>query len=229
MKHFIFLPHFFVILSSFFIAQTSSAYLQYTYSSDVLEWQSTILNDWDYGSELNSDEDGNIAFNFSFDIDENLFSAVTPTSFTITNANIYSDTSLGEPFDETDFQSIVNGQIIVNPDMTINYWNFILDIAVSDPRENDQLNELRDHDLRIMSAGGVNTCNCNRFWEDINVTTQRPYNTWIIAATIDNQYSNDSSFTDWSVEQTEVAEPVSLLLMIIGIIGVLMMRRRENT
>jgi len=229
MKHFIFLPHFFVILSSFFIAQTSSAYLQYTYSSNVLEWQSTILNDWDYGSELNSDEDGNIAFNFSFDIDENLLSAVAPTSLTITNANIYSDTSLGEPFNELDFQSIVNGHVIVNPDKTINYWNFILDIAISDPRENDQLNELRDHDLRIMSAGGVNTCNCNRFWEDINVTTQRPYNTWIIAATIDNQYSNDSSFTDWSVEQTEVAEPGSLLLMIIGIIGVLMMRRRENT
>lgn len=228
MKPFMLLLQFFGILSSFFIAQISSAYLQYTYSSDVLEWQSTFVNDTDFGEEINNDDDGNIIFNFSFDIDENLLSDAAPTSFIIKNANVVSDTSLGDFFYDLDFHSLVYGRVIINPDRTINYWNLILDLAIRDPRESDRLNNLRDHDIRIISGGGLNTCNCDRFWEDINVTTQRPYNTWIIAATIDNQYRNDSSFAHWSVAQTQVAEPGSLLLVFIGLVGFLMLRRKEN-
>jgi hypothetical protein len=227
MKPFILLPHLFVLLSSFFIAQTSSAYLQYTYASDALEWQSSFLNNEDFGDEINNDPDQQIVFNYSFNIDESLLSDLTPTSFIIKNAEVYSDRSLGDAPHAPDFNPLVSGRVIINPDRTIQYWNFILNLSLSDPDESEYLNKLRDHDIRIASIGGRNTCNCDRFWEDLNLTTQRPYNTWIIAATVDNHYRSESDFNNWSVKQAPVSEPGPLILIAFGIMGILAIRRNK--
>ena len=227
MKPSIILPRLFVMLSSFFIAQTSFAYLQYTYTSDVLEWQSTFLNDMDFGEEINVDEDRSIAFNYSFNIDENLLSDSSPTSFIINNADVYSDRSLGNPFHEFDFHSLVYGRVIINPDKTIQYWNLIFDIAVSNLSEYEQVSRLQDHDIRIISGGGRNTCNCDRLWEDINLTIPRPHYTWIIAASVDNYYRSESDFNNWSVEQSSVAESNPLMLAAIGLMGILIIRRQR--
>jgi hypothetical protein len=62
MKPFILLRRLFVIFSSYLIAQTSFAHLQYTYTSDVLEWQSTLLNGMDFGEEISNDPGGEIFF-----------------------------------------------------------------------------------------------------------------------------------------------------------------------
>jgi hypothetical protein len=227
MKPFIILPRLFVMLSSFFIAQTSFAYLQYTYTSDVLEWQSTFLNGMDFGEEINVDEDRSIAFNYSFNIDENLLSDSSPTSFIINNADVYSDRSLGNPFHEPDFHALVYGRVIINPDKTIQYWNLILDLAISDLSENEQVSRLQDHDIRIISGGGRNTCNCDRLWENINLTTRRPHDTWIVAASVDNYYRSESDFNNWSVEQSAVAESNPTMLLAIGLMGILVIRKKS--
>jgi len=227
MKAFILLRPLFAILSSFLIAQTSSAYLQYTYSSDVLEWQSTLLNDEDFGEEINSDEDKNIFFNYSFNIDENLLSSTTPTSFIINNADVYSERSLGDPYFEPDFHSVVFGKVIINSDKTIRYWNLTLDLAINAINEYEIVNKLSDHDIRILSKGGLSTCNCDRLWEDINLTTRRPHDTWIITSTVDNYYRSANDFDNWSVNQLSVMESNPLPLVAIGLLGLLAMRGKK--
>lgn len=226
MKIFKFLPYIPAILSSFFIAQSSSAYLQYTYESDALEWQYTHLNGYEY-DEINNDPDGNIVFRFSFNVDENLLSSTAPTSFIIKDADVFTDTTMGSEYYDPDFHSLFYGKIIINPDRTIKFWNFVTAIEVRDLNENNYLNNLRDHDVRIISAGGLTTCNCDRFWEDVNITTQRPHNTWIIAAILDSHYRNESDFDNWTV--TPVSESGSLALLGIGLAGCLFMRRKEKT
>jgi len=226
MKPFILLPHFFVMLSSFFIAQTSFAHLQYTYTSDVLEWQSTLLNGVDFGEAIKNNDDENIVFNYLFNIDENLLSDAAPTSFIINNADVYSDRSLSDPFHEFALDSLTYGTVIINPDKSIRYWNFILDIAITDLDENNLVNNLRDHDIRIISQGGLTTCNCDRLWENMNLTTRRPHDTWIIAASVDNYYRSESDFDNWSVEQLSVTESNPLILVAMGLMGILVMRKK---
>ena len=228
MKPFHFLPRVLVILGSFFIAHTSAAYLQYTYTSDALEWQTTFLNDYDWGAEINNDPDGKIEFGFSFNLDESLLSSTSPSSFIIQNAEIVTDTTMGNEYYEPDFHSLVYGKVIINPDRTIKFWNLIFAIEARDLNESTYLNNLINHNVRVISAGGTTTCNCDRFWEDVNIVTRRPQNTWIVAATLDNYYRNDSDFDNWSLTQISVSEPGSLILVALGLTGFLVMRRREN-
>lgn len=236
MKTFHFFQSCVAILGSFFIAQTSSAYLQYTYSSDALEWQTSILNGEDYGLELSTDADGKIAFGFSFNIDETLLSDTAPTSFIIKDAEIVTDTTVGNEYLTPDFHSLFYGKIVINPDKTIKFWNFVTAIEVRDLADSRYRNHLRDHDIRFISAGGVTTCNCDRFWEDINITIPRPQNTWIIAATLENQYRSASDFNNWTITEitapmaaaVSVPESSSLSLFGIGLVGCMLMRRREK-
>lgn len=227
MKPFILLRRFFVIFSSFTIAQFSFAHLQYTYTSDALEWQSTLLNGMDFGEEISNNPGSKISFNFSFDIDENLLSDSAPTSFTIRNADAHSDRSLGDPFYEFSVDSSTYGTVVINPDKTIRYWNFLLNLDITNLGENDLVNKLQDHDIRIVSRGGLSTCNCDRLWENMNLTTRRPHDTWIIAATVDNYYRSESDFDNWSVEQLSVAESNPLMLVAIGLMGILVIRRKS--
>lgn len=223
------LSNIFAITVSFFIAQSSSAYLQYTYESDALDWQFTKLNDFDFdGGEINNDPDGNLIFRFSVNIDEAQLSSTTPTSFIVKDANVFTDLAFGGEYYDPSFHSLFYGKITINPDRTIKFWNFITTVEVSDLNEGNYLNKLRDHDVRIISAGGATTCDCDRYWEDLNITTQRPYNTWIIAAKLDNHYSVDSDWNNWTVTEISVAEPGSLALMIFGLTGCLLLRRKHK-
>lgn len=228
MKSSKFLSGVFAILGSFFLAHTSSAYLQYTYASDTLEWQNTILNGYDYGEEISDDDEGDIAFGFSFKVDEGLVSDTTPTSFIIQSADFFADKGLGNQYGESDLRSLVYGKVIINPDRTIKFWNVIFAVEVKNLADSAYLNKLRDHDIRVISAGGATTCNCDRLWEDLNITTQRPYNTWIIAATLENYYRSDSDISNWSVKQATVSESGSLALVGIGLMGCLFMRRKQR-
>jgi len=226
----------FAILSSFFIAHTSSAYLQYTYSSDALEWQRSILNGEDYGLELSTDPDGKVAFGFSFNIDENLLSDTAPTSFIIKDAEVVTDTTVGNEYYTPDFHSLFYGKIVINPDRTIKFWNFVTAMEVRDLADNRIQNHLRDHDIRFITAGGASTCNCDRFWEDLNIIIPRPQNTWVIAATLENQYRNASDFGNWTINSitipsaalVSVPESNSLALLGVGLAGIMLMRRREK-
>ena len=229
MKKFHFFQSCVAVFGSFFIAQTSAAYLQYTYTSDALEWQTSILNGEDYGLELSTDADGKISFGFSFNIDENLLSDTSATAFIIKDANVFTDTTVGNEYLTPDFHSLFYGKIIINPDRTIKFWNFVTAIEVRDLAESRYLNHLRDHDIRIITGGGTTTCNCDRFWEDINITIPRPQNTWIIAATLENQYRSESDFNNWTITPVDVPESSSLILMSIGLAGCFLIRRKKLT
>lgn len=144
-------------------------------------------------------------------------------SYRIKNAS----REFGNEYSTPHFHSLFYGKIIINPDRTIKFWNFVTAIEVRDLAESRYLNHLRDHDIRIITGGRLTTCNCDRFWEDINLTIPRPQNTWIIAATLENQYRSESDFNNWTVTEVNVPEPNSLTLATIGLLGVLMLRNRK--
>lgn len=209
-----------------FFAQSSHAYLQYTYTSNPLNWKSTNVSGSPY-EEINLQTDGQVTFSFSFNVDENAIAPTGYTSIFINNASVIADSVLDDASREFEYAKILTlGRVYINPDRSVRYWRFLHDleeINIMGPK----LDKMINHDLRAVSMGGAGTCNCDTLREKTNVLTQRPYETYIIAATIDSLFSNASDFSKWTIKEISVDEPNVFILSSLGLLGVLLVRRRK--
>ncbi|HTF95005.1 MAG TPA: hypothetical protein VL995_02640 [Cellvibrio sp.] len=211
------------------IAQSSHAYLQYTYTSDPLNWKSTAVSGSPY-EEINLQTDGKISFSFSFNVDESAIASTGYTSIFINNASVVADSVLDDSSKAFEYAKILTlGRVYINPDRSVRYWRFLHDLEEINIMGDSRLDKMINHDLRAVSMGGVGTCNCDTLHEKTNVLTQRPFQNYIIAATIDSLFSNSNDFSNWTIKEISVDEPNVLILSSLGLLGVLLIRRRKGS
>lgn len=218
-----------IVLLEFFIAGRAFAGLvTYSYSSKSLDWIYSLSVGHEQ-PEIKSQEDGEVSFKFSFSIDDALISNSLPTTFIINDSQINPDVLYRDPYTTFNFFHFTSGKLIVNPNKSIDYWDLFFTIYVNDKDYSADLNRMSNHMIYIKSRGGANTCNCDTFREKLNILTQRPYNTWIIASNGDSFYQRDTSFANWSYERISITEPGGLALIFLGTISLVAIRKIAQT
>jgi hypothetical protein len=229
MKTLALLKAFLVLVSLGFSSSPAIAGLiKYTYASGDLDWKSTFIAGQNNWQESINEDDGKISFVFSVDIDEAKISSSSPSSFLIADSDIQTDVAYDNNWERNTFLHFTSGKLILNPDKSVSYWDLFFTVYVHHSDFDTRLNQLINHRIYIKSSGGNKTCNCDYFHEVLNIITQRPQNTWIIASSGDSIYSSGTSFDSWSMEKIPVNEPKGFVLAALGLLGFFLVRAQKT-
>ena len=207
-----------------YTSHASAGLLKYIYASNSLDWQYTLIAGSEY-HELINEADGEISFDFSVLIDDTLLSSTSLTSLSIKNSVVDPDV-IYEGYGSNVFTHFTSGRLNLNPDKTVNSWDLFFTIYVRNTADTHYQTQLKNHRIYLKSSGGGATCDCDVFHEISYILTQRPHNTWIRASSGDSLYTGSSSFENWSIERISVSEPGSVALLIAGLFGLAVIRKR---
>ena len=206
------------------LALPSVAYTQYTYQTDILPWESSLLNSEDYGEPILVDGGELPSFGFSFLIPDNALSTDTVTQFALSDIDVWINEAFFGWY-ERDLASSSSGNVGINPDGSLAFWELVFSLNEIVTPDSPPTVALTDYGIDIVSAGGAGTCNCDHLNNQFNALSQRPFNTWIIAATIESNFGDVSNVNNWSA--TAVPAPAAWLLLLSGL-AFLMWRRDRN-
>ena len=206
------------------VALPSVAYTEYTYQTDILPWESSLVNSEDYPEPPLVDGGEFPSFGFSFLIPDNALSADSVTHFALSDIDVWINEAFFGWYDH-DLASSSSGSVGINPDGSLAFWELVFSLNEIVTPDSPPTVALRDYKIDILSAGGADTCNCDHLNNRSNALSQRPYNTWIVAATVENNFRDASDVNNWSA--TAVPAPAAWLL-VISSLAFLMWRRDRN-
>ena len=202
-------------------ALPSAAYTEYVYQTGILPWEYTEVSSQPYHEPALGDGGELPSFGFSFLIDDNALSADAVTNFALNNINVWIDESFfGE--NTRELTSSSSGKVGIRPDGTVAFWELLFSFNEIVLPDSPPAVELGEYRVQIRSAAGAGTCNCDYLNNYLNVVTRRPYNTWIVAATIDNHFRDASDVNNWTA--SAVPLPATWLLLLSGVVLVVVRR-----
>lgn len=214
----------FLLLCGF--ALPSVAYTEYTYQSNILPWESSIVNSEDYPEPLLVDGAELPSFGFSFSLPDNELSIDAVKSFSLSDIDVWiNDAYFG--WYARDLASSSSGSVGINPDGSVAFWELMFSLNEIVTPDSPSTVALTDYNINILSAGGAGTCNCDHLNNDWNILTQRPQNTWIIAATAEVNFRDTSEINNWLV--TAVPAPATWLLFMSSVAFLLWRRSRNGS
>lgn len=198
-------------------AQISHAYLEFTYSSDIVPWQSALLYgepDYELGSYYPP------SFTLSF-TSEGSLNNTGPTTFSITNPQVTTDPDF---FENIFLEPSSYGNLTLNADGSVESWDLFLGLT--------EYMEPGDFDfgryLSIFSSGGVGSCNCDRVELDGNMWLYRGWGYQLLGP-IEIYYAGINDVSHWSVtEIADVPAPASGILLLTGLAFLLFRKRNIN-
>ena len=214
-------------LSTFFAVQPACAYLQYSYATDVLPWEYSILNhqEKDYENEYLLEGSHSPAFTFSFAVDENelLSSGLTVHEVKDGDATI-NPAFFGNYTRNLDVKS--TGKVFLNPDGSIYSWNLLFVLPTKVFPDTDAFTKLSKYTLRLWSAGGKKSCNCDRLQLNMDIVTQRQNGWWPVSDEQSN-YADASNYENWYIEKTGVPEPQTYAMLLFGLAAIVLFQRKK--
>ena len=216
-----------VFLAASFTMQPAFAYSQYTYSTDVLPWEYSIWNhsEKDYETEYLLEGSHSPAFSFSFAVDDNELLTNGLTTHIVKDADATINPAFfGNYTRNLEVKS--NGRVFLNPDGSVASWNLLFVLPTKIFPDTDAFTKLTKYTLRLWSAGGINTCNCDRLQMNLDIVTQRQNGWWPVADEQSN-YAEVSDFSNWSIEKIGVPEPQTYALLFLGLFLIVFFHRSK--
>jgi hypothetical protein len=199
-----------VFIGSLFTAGDAMANVEFSYDSNPLKWRYGYFNELtNYGSQV----DPWPRFSFSFDVPESWLSTTSPSTFFIPVQQASTDPVL---FETIDINPGAGGTLTVNPDGTVASWNFSM-LLTELPVPHDPIYDVFDRRVRLSSAYGAGTCNCDilelkntlfeyngEYFEPLG-----PAAAW---------YRSRSTLGGWTGEISAVPEPATITMLLSGLL-----------
>ncbi|RYZ80774.1 MAG: hypothetical protein EOO68_36835, partial [Moraxellaceae bacterium] len=141
----------FVALSLFtfaFAVQPAAAYVQYTYSTDILTWESSFYNSESYEEEMLVDGASSPAFRFSFAIPDDVLSTGMATTFIVNNADVWISPEFFGWYPK-DLAAKSNGKVFLNADGSIASWNLIFSLKEILTSASDLQSKLENYKIHV--------------------------------------------------------------------------------
>lgn len=199
-----------VFFSTLFFTHTTLA-LQFTYTSQALEFKQGYLGGQP-DDFIGTYDPPSPVFNVSF----------VGTTNGLTTKFLFGDLIVDErdyTYQLNDVPATANSRITFNNDGSIASWNFSLGLLKKTPQTKD--NPPGQEAWLFQSSYGSNTCNCDLYKKSFDIYTPRPYYAWEYVNRVGVLYGGENSLSNWTIENTEIPEPSSYLLLLfgLGIIG----------
>lgn len=197
-------------------AQSSQAYVELTYTSQTIAWESASLfgePDLELGTYYPP------SFTLSFNSPDTLSSSA-PTTFLMNNPQVSTDPSF---FENILVAPSSKGSVTVNPDGTIANWNIFL--ALQENLTPGSFNF--DRHVTIASNGGEGSCNCDRFNINGNLWLYRGWG-YVLLGPIAITYGDKNNPDNWDITNpTKIPEPQTGLLILSGLAMSYFIRRKR--
>jgi len=218
MKHIQRLVSLAIFFGTSLFAQSTFA-LQFTYTSQALEFKQGYLGGQP-DEYIGTYDPPSPIFNISF----------VGTANGLTTKLLFGDVTVSEHenlYQIDDIPATNSSRITLNNDGSIASWSFSLGIVKTTPQTSD--NPPNRAAWLFQSSYGANTCNCDLYKKSSDIYTPRPYYTWQYVNRVGVLYVGENSLSNWSVENTEVPEPMSYLLLFSGLTVIGLTRLRNVT
>ena len=203
-----------ILSSTILFTQSALAYTQFTYKSSELPFVQGYLGglpDENVGST-----DYTYGFSATFDATES------------NRTNFISGTFAGLPplSGKVHNISLIDSSITLNTDDSVSAWNFSFSVLSEDDGDVDSGIEPTHETWLINSSYGANTCNCDYIKAESDIFIQRQ-NGWQYINTLGFEFEGANSPGNWTIENVDVPEPFSYLLLLsgLGLIGTSRLRK----
>lgn len=216
-----------IFSSALLFTHAASAYLQLSYTSDLLPFKQGYLGG-EPDDSVGTNEPPYPSFSVAF-ANTNGDSGAQSLSGSA-QVNIFDWPYLFET------APVSVGSITLDDNGTPTAWNFSLEITKSSPGYSigedtppDEYQFPSRTSWSIESSHGANTCNCDWLkWEN-DLYIERAYYSWAYANTVGALWGETNSADNWKINKVDVPEPQSYLLFLLGLvaIGITRVRGRE--
>lgn len=204
-----------IIFSSTLLAHSALA-LQFTYNSDELNFLQGYLGG-EPSDLVGSHEPPFPSFSASF----------VGTTENLTSTFLSGDLTVGFPGNQQLLQNLPTplSSITLNPDGSIAAWHFLLALTQTLPQTQDSPGGTNS--WLVESSYGANSCNCDSYTFFRDIFTPRPYYSWEYVNTVGALFAGDNAPDNWSIDNTDVPEPLSYFLLFSGL-AMIGIRRFRN-
>ena len=205
------------VLSGALFTQSALANIQLTYTSFDLSFIQGYL-----GGEPD-DSVGSADYPFKFSA---TFTATESNPATLLSGTFIEIPSWTSNPGFTHSISLIDSNITLNTDGSVSAWNFSFS-ALYDNAGNIDGGIDPSHDTWLINSSyGANTCNCDYVKAESDIFIRRQ-NTWQYINTLGFEFEGANLPSNWTIENVDVPEPLSYLLLLsgLGLIGAARLRK----
>lgn len=190
-------------------AHSAWADTRFTYTSDALDWESSKL----YGENYVLGDDVSPVFTLSFILTGNWTALTSPATFFMPVAPQIGVSNYTDPYT---FKPNAANKVTVGLNGEVTDWNFSYAFDPVVTSSTDPVEKLVNRRIKIFSANGDATCDCDVLQDRFNVATyltgQRPY----LIGPAEINYRDAAGPNNWTVAAISPVPEPSTYGMLLG-------------